>query len=174
MDSLIQIILGEIRRVFIDRMVNELFGDMTRRDFTFFVLGVICTLLMLEVRDMATLTSAQQVRLGIQDQPMVARDVYSADGVSTGYQIPHLNVTTASAYVQVGGEWSATGAVFASGEVAFADRVSANSAYQLHYTYSVFSDDEIDHMLSAGGNINGARLEAVQTLMFVSQSRSQA
>lgn len=120
------------------------------------------------------LTSAQQVRLGIQDQPRVARDTYTADGVSTGYQVPHLNITTASAYVMAGGTWSATGATFVSGEVLFGTAISANSAYQLHYTYSVFSDDEIDHMLSAGGNsINGARLEAVQTLMFDSLKRSR-
>lgn len=119
------------------------------------------------------LTSAQQVRLGIQDHPKVARDTYTADGISTGYQIPHLNVTTASAYVQVAGAWSATGAVFASGEVAFANRISANSAFMVHYTYSVFSDEEIDHMLTVGGNINGARKEAVQDLMFDSLKRAR-
>lgn len=120
------------------------------------------------------LTSAQQVRLGIQDQPRVARDTYTADGVNTGYQVPHFNITTASAYVLSNGAWVSTGATIASGEVVFADVISANSAFMVHYTYSVFSDAEIDHMLSAGGgSINGARLEAVQNLMFDSLKRAR-
>ena len=120
------------------------------------------------------LTTAEQVRLGIQDKPRVARDTYTADGVSTGYQLPHFNMTTASAYVIAAGAWSGTGATFASGEVSFGTAISANSAFMVHYTYTVFSDNEIDHMITAGGgSINGARLEAVQTLMFDSLKRAR-
>lgn len=121
------------------------------------------------------LTSAQQVRLGIQDPPTIANDVYYGDGMATGFVLPHRNITTASAFVSAGGGWSATGATFnVSGIVAFATPISANSAFLVTYTHSVFSDDEVDHFLSAGGNsINGARLEAVKTLMFDATKRAR-
>jgi hypothetical protein len=121
------------------------------------------------------LTSAQQVRLGIQDAPTLANDVYYGDGMATGFMLPHRNITTASAFVSANGGWSATGATFnASGVVAFDTPISANSAFLVTYTYSVFSDDEIDHFLDAGGNsINGARLEAVKTLMFDAIKRAR-
>jgi hypothetical protein len=120
------------------------------------------------------LTTAQQVRLRIQDQPKLARDTYTADGAATGFSLPHRNITSASAYVMNAGAWSATGAMFSvSGEVAFADAISAQSAFQVAYTYSVFSDEEIADFVTAGGGIPGARLEAVQALMFDGLKRSR-
>lgn len=113
-----------------------------------------------------TLTSAQQVRLKIQDIPRVAMDTYAGDGTASAFTLPHVNITTGLAYVTVSGAWSATGATFVSGVVAFADPVPAASGFMTHYTHSVFSDDEVSHFLGAGGSVNGAAIEAVQTLMF--------
>lgn len=112
------------------------------------------------------LTSGQQVRLRIQDLPVVALDTYAGDGQTTAFKLPHNVITSASAYVGSGGTWNGTGATFVSGYVAFADPVPASSAFMVKYTYSVFSDDEVEHFLTAGGNVNGAAIEAVQTLMF--------
>lgn len=112
------------------------------------------------------LTSGQQVRLKIQDIPRVAMDTYAGDGTASAFTLPHVNITTGAAYVTQAGAWSATGATFTSGIVAFADPVPAASGFMVHYTHSVFSDDEIDHFMSAGGSVNGAAIEAVQALMF--------
>lgn len=113
-----------------------------------------------------SLTTAQQVRLKIQDQPTLANAVYYGDGQATVFNLPHRNLTTASAYVSVGGAWSATGATFASGQVAFSGIISANSGFNVRYTYSTFSDAEVDHFITAGGGVVGAALEAVEALMF--------
>lgn len=121
------------------------------------------------------LTSAQQVRLRISDIPTLADLTRAGDGTASSFLLPHRNLTTASAFVPVGGTaWSATGAAFnPSGMVSFSGAVSANSAYRVTYTYSTFSDDEIDHFITAGGNINGASLEAVQNLMFDGLKRAR-
>ena len=121
------------------------------------------------------LTTAQQVRLKIQDQPLIADDVYTFDGMSTGFTLPHRNLTTASAYVlDAGGQWSATGAAFdASGFVAFNTALASATGFKVHYTHSTFSDDEVDTMLTAGGgSINGAALQAIEDLMFDGLKRS--
>jgi len=50
MNPLIEWIVAEIRRVLVDRLVGEIVNGMTFREFVYFVLGVICTLLILELR----------------------------------------------------------------------------------------------------------------------------
>jgi len=118
------------------------------------------------------LTTAQQVRLRIQDQPRVFDDTYYGDGTGSAFNLPQTNLTSASAFImQSGGVpatgWSATGATFdASGFVTFSAVLSADSAFRVRGVHSVFSDDEIGHFTAIGGNINGAALEAVQALMF--------
>ena len=126
------------------------------------------------------LSTAQQIRLRVQDAPRIADVVRYGDGSASAFDLQHVNVISASAFVMVsaGGTpptgWSATGATFnASGYVTFSGVPSANSALKLRYVYSTFSDDEIDHFQTAGGNINGAALEAVQTLMFDGLKRSK-
>lgn len=52
MQPLIDLILTELRRVLVDRLVNEIIGEMTFREFAFFILGVLCTLLILGLQDM--------------------------------------------------------------------------------------------------------------------------
>ena len=112
------------------------------------------------------LTSAQQVRLKIQDAPIRANDVYYGDGQATVFNLPHRTIAGATAYTLVGGAWVATGATFASGQVLFSGVISANSGFNVRYEYSTFSDDEVDHFISAGGCIVGAAKEAVEALMF--------
>lgn len=114
------------------------------------------------------LSTAQQVRLRIQDQPLLADATYAGDGTALSFALPNRNLTSASAYVPLGGTaWSGTGASFnATGSVAFSGVISANSAFRVTYVYSTFSDDEIDTMITAGGGVNGAAIEAVTTLMF--------
>lgn len=121
-----------------------------------------------------TLTTAQQIRLRIQDQPKIADDTYYGDGYADTFQLPHNNLTSASAFVQGSNVWTPTGCTFnASGYVQFSAVISANSAFRTRYVYSVFSDDEIDYFSTVGGNIVGASLEAVQTLMFDGLKRAK-
>lgn len=114
------------------------------------------------------LTTAQQVRLRIQDQPRIADRSFYGDGLLDTFPLPDRNLTSATAFVPAAAGWSATGATFdPTGSVTFAGVPSANSAFRTRYVYATFSDDEIDLMITAGGgSINGAALEAVSTLMF--------
>lgn len=121
-----------------------------------------------------SLTTAQYVRLRIQDQPKIADDTYYGDGYADTFQLPHANLSSASAFVQGTNVWTATGCTFnASGYVQFSAVISANSAFRARYVYSVFSDDEISHFTAVGGDIIGASLEAVQALMFDGLKRSK-
>lgn len=122
-----------------------------------------------------TLTTAQQVRLRIQDIPAIADVTRAGDGTATQFYVAQRNLTSASAFVALGGTaWSATGATFDStGAVTFANVISAGSAFRMRYVHSVFSDDDIDTMIAAGGGIVGAALEAVQTLMFDGLKRAR-
>ena len=114
------------------------------------------------------LTTAQQVRLRIQDLPAWFETVRAGDGTAATFDIPFRNLTTASAYVAPGGTaWSATGATIeASGVVSLSGIISANTAWKARGVHSVFSDDEISHFTAVGGSVAGAALEAVHVLMF--------
>jgi hypothetical protein len=122
-----------------------------------------------------TLTTAQQVRLRIQDIPTVSDVTRTFDGSASAFNLEHRNLTSGTAYVPgTDAAWSATGAVFdASGFVTFAAPGSANSAYRVRYVHSVFSDADISHFTAAGGSIPGAALEAVQALMFDGLKRAK-
>jgi len=122
-----------------------------------------------------TLSTAQQVRLKIQDLPAVANDTYYGDGTATLFLLPHRNLTSGTAYVPIGGTaWTATGAVFdASGYVQFSGILPAGSAFRVQYVHSVFSDEEIGHFTAAGGTVNGAALQAIEALMFDSLKRAR-
>lgn len=119
------------------------------------------------------LTTAQQVRLAINDRLRYQEEVRAGDGQSISFKLaqgaPFASLTGASAYVPTGaGGWSATGATFDLdlGTVAFAGIISAQSAWRATYQWAVFSENEIGHFTAAGGDINGACIEAVRTLMF--------
>lgn len=120
------------------------------------------------------LTTAQQVRLRIQDVPTVADVTRTFDGSASAFQFEHRNLISGTAFVPgSNGLWSATGCSFdASGFVTFSAVISANSAWRARYVYSVFSDDEISHFTAVGGGVAGAALEAVNTLLFDSLKRA--
>lgn len=126
---------------------------------------------------MPTLTTAQQVRLRIQDIPAIADTTLYGDGTADTFSLVQRNQTSATAFVPIGvggTAWSATGCAFdpAFGSVQFSGVISAQSAFRTRYVFSVFSDDEISGMVVAGGDVVGASIEAVQTLMFDSLKRA--
>ncbi len=125
---------------------------------------------------MALTTSAQRLRLKIQDIPLLADITRYGNGTATTFALDHTNLTSASAFVpNAGGNgWTATGATFnPSGAVAFSGVISANSAYRLTYTYSTFSDEDIDQFLTDGGTVAGAASEALIALMFDASKRAR-
>jgi hypothetical protein len=113
------------------------------------------------------LTSAERVRLKIQDPPMLGAGAGVGDGTAVTFALPNRNLTSGTAYLPAAGGWSATGATFdPTGTVTFAARISANSAFRVTYVYSTFSDAEVDEFLTTGGSIIGAAIEACEALMF--------
>lgn len=126
-----------------------------------------------------TLTTAQQVRLRIQDIPAVFDITWNADGSATEYPLrngaaEYRNIISATAYVPLSGVWSATGATFnTSGYVEFSGVVAKNSALRARGVNSVFSDDEIGHFTAVGGSVAGAALEAARVLMFDALKRAK-
>lgn len=123
---------------------------------------------------MTTLTTAQQVRLRIQDVPAIVDTTLYGDGTADTFSLAQRNQSSGSAFVPNGAAWAFTGSTFdpTFGSVQFANIVSAGSAFRLRYVYSIFSDDDIGTMITAGGDVVGASIEAVQTLMFDSLKRA--
>ena len=121
------------------------------------------------------LTTAQQVRLRIQDLPVVADVTRTFDGSASAFQLEHGNLTSGTAFVPAAGLWSAlTGVTFnVSGYVTFTAVQSANSAWRTRYVHSVFSDEEIGHFTAVGGNVAGAALQAVESLLFDGLKRAK-
>lgn len=121
------------------------------------------------------LTDLQKVRTKIADVPIAENLTRYGDGTAVQFVLPHLNPTTASAYVPLGGTaWSATAATFdPTGILTFTNVISANSAYNLRYIHTTFSDDEVQNFLDEGGSVIGAALAAVDALMFDAVKRSR-
>lgn len=122
-----------------------------------------------------TLTTAQQVRLRIQDQPVLYHGLMYGDGMATTFYFAQRNLASGTAYVPAGGTaWAATAATWdPAGTVTFSNTISANSAFRVTFQHSTFSDAEVDHFLTVGGGVAGAALEAVQSLMFDSLKRAK-
>jgi hypothetical protein len=126
-----------------------------------------------------TLTTAQAVRLRIQDAPAFADLIFYGDGHRSGFDLlqgaaAYRNITSGSAYVLAGGIWSATASTFGgSGVVVFSGVISANSAFRTRFVYSTFSDAEIGHFTAVGGSVAGAALEAVNALRFDALKRAR-
>lgn len=122
-------------------------------------------------------TNVQKVRIKIADPPVLEDFTRYGDGTAQYFVLPHVNLTTASAYVPVGAggtAWSATGCSFdASGTLSFSAVVSANSAYKVRYVHTNFSDDEVQNFLDEGGSIVGASLAAIESLMFDAVKRAR-
>jgi hypothetical protein len=126
------------------------------------------------------LTTAQQVRLRVQDIPAIADLTRTFDGSASAFQLEngamaYSNIISGTAFVpDANSAWSATGAAFnASGHVTFSAVVSAGSAYRVRFVHSVFSDDEIGHFTAVGGSVLGASIEALYALRFDSVKRAK-
>jgi hypothetical protein len=121
------------------------------------------------------LTDLQKVRLKISDPPIAENLTLYGDGITTVFKMAHVNLANAQAFVPVGGtSWSATGAaVDPSGMFIFSNVISANSAFNVRYQHTNFSDDEIQEFLNEGGSVIGAALAAVQSLMFDGLKRAR-
>lgn len=122
-----------------------------------------------------SLSDIDQVRLKIYDQPKAtAVNLLGAGSGLTVYPLPHRNLSSGTAYVVSGSQYTATGATFnASGWMQFSGQVAAGSGLMARYVFSTFSDAEIQHFLDEGGDVVGAALEAVMTLMFDGLRRSR-
>lgn len=130
------------------------------------------------------LSTVQQVRLRIQDPFRYGQETLYGDGTASSFKLsqgqPFSTISatgTASIYAenaQVTG-WSATGGTLdrVHGRMTFSGTISAQSAVQMDYFWSVFSDDEIGQFTAVGGNVPGAALEAVNTLMFDAFKRAR-
>lgn len=120
------------------------------------------------------LTTAEQVRLRIQDKPAVFDLTFYGDGTANVFGLGVSNVVSATAFVAGAAGWSATGATIdPTGFVAFSGVISANSAFRVRGLHTVFSDEEIGHFTAVGGSVAGAALEAVRALMFDSLKRAK-
>lgn len=122
------------------------------------------------------LTSAQRLRLKIQDVPIRVDLTLHGNGTARVFQVEHRNLANASAYVPAAGgaSWSATGCTIdASGTFAFSGTISANSAFRVVYDHTTFSDTEIDQFMTDGGGIIGGAVEALQALMFDAVKRAR-
>jgi len=120
------------------------------------------------------LTTAQQVRLRIQDPWRLAEEVRFGDGTASEFKLaqgaPFSNLSALSAYTFLlpPTGWSATGATvdLALGLVQFSGVITAQTAWRAKYQWAVFSDDELGHFTAVGGGVPGAALEAVRALLF--------
>lgn len=124
-----------------------------------------------------TLDASRAVRQRIQDIPTYETPTLYGDGASTVFKFPGMNITSASAYVGLGTPsptaWSATGAsINVSGYVEFSSIISANSAFQMRYVQSVFSDEIIGEYVTAEGGLNGAALRCAYDLQFDALKRA--
>lgn len=122
------------------------------------------------------LTTAEQLRFFIADRPRYAMETYYGDGTAKTFQVSgapwvsgstNLGGRAPSALVPVGNSWSGTGVTFDynQGLVTFSSVVSANSAFQVAYTYGTFSDAEIDFVTANCGDMYGMRLALIDHLM---------
>ena len=124
------------------------------------------------------LTTAQQVRLRIQDPWRRGSEVQYGDSTASSFQLaqgaPYSTLISATASI-VNNGWSATGCTVdnALGYVTFSGIPSANTAVRFDYQWAVFSDDAVDQFLTDGGSVRGAALQAVRTLRFNAPKRAR-
>jgi hypothetical protein len=125
------------------------------------------------------LTTAQQVRLRIQDPWRRGSEVQYGDGIASSFQLaqgaPYSTLISATASV-VNTGWSATGCTFdlSLGYVTFSGIPSANTAVRFDYQWAVFGDEEVGTFTAAGGGtVRGAAREAVRTLRFNALKRAR-
>lgn len=124
--------------------------------------------------------SANQVRFRINDRLRFEQETLIGDGLLASFKLkqgaPFSTLTAATAYLLP--SQASTGCTFDNdlGRVSFSGAISANSAIQAQYQWSVFSDDEINYMLytaQGGGSIVGVAILCVEVLMFDSLRRAK-
>jgi hypothetical protein len=126
-----------------------------------------------------TLNITAQVRLRIQDRWRFASEEFLGDGNDDLFKLtqgsPYSTVTAATAYLRQATSYSATGTTIDGdlGLVRFSGTISANSAIRVNYQWAVFSDDEVTNFIQQGGNVAGASLEAIRSLMFDGMKRAR-
>lgn len=125
-----------------------------------------------------TLTTAQQVRLKIRDPWRRKSEVQYGDGTASSFQLsegaPYSVLCSATASV-VNNGWSATGGTIdtALGYATFGGVISANTALRFDYQWAVFSDEEIGNFTAVGGSVNGAAIQAIDSLLFDASRRAK-
>src|SRR5512132_4298563 len=101
------------------------------------------------------MNTAEILRRHMGDRPRLMVETLYGDGIANMFQFsgyPLVTGSTAlgsispSAFVAADDHWTSTGATFDYnlGTVTFSGVVSANSAFQIRYTWGTFSDQEID------------------------------
>lgn len=128
------------------------------------------------------LTTAQQVRLRIQDPWRFGEETLLGNGSGSAFKLQQgapystLISATGSVFLPPPTGWTATGCTFdaALGRVAFSGIISANSAIQANYLWAVFGEDDIGFFTAAGGgSVAGAALQAVRALRFNAPKRAR-
>ena len=126
------------------------------------------------------LSLADQVRLRISDRWRFGEEVRYGDGLASQFKLaqgaPFSNVSALSAYHTAAGGWSGVTASAQDtglGTITLTGLLQANSAVRFAYQWAVFSDAEIGEFTAMGGNVAGAALYAVRTLMFDSLRRAK-
>lgn len=133
---------------------------------------------------MAQLNSAEMLRRRISDRPRYTTETYYGDGTASAFMISGSPLVTGctslgsiapSAFVAAGDHWTATGATFdyEQGRVTFSGVISANSAFQVNYTYATFSDQEIDQVTGSYSMMQDMQLDLIDTLMADSYKRAR-
>ena len=118
------------------------------------------------------LTTAQQVRMRIQDNWRRGMETLIGDGTASAFKLQQgapysvLVSATASVIKDLAQGWSATACTIdtARGYVEFSGIISAGTAMQMDYLWAVFGDDEIEYF-TAQGSVRAAALMACRTLM---------
>jgi hypothetical protein len=125
-----------------------------------------------------SLTTAEQVRLKIRDPWRRKNETQYGDSTASSFQLtegsPYSTIISATASI-VNNGWSATGCTFhtAAGYVEFSGIISANTAIRFDYLWAIFSDDEVENFTAVGGSVNGAAIEAIDSLLFDASKRAR-
>jgi hypothetical protein len=123
------------------------------------------------------LTTAEIVRLRLNDPWQYASEVHFGDSTGSGFRLiqgaPHSCTISGVASV-VNGGWSATAVAWdtARGYVTFFEAVPANTAVRFDYHWAVFSDDDMAYFTAQGGVID-AVIAGVETLMSNAWKRAR-
>lgn len=125
------------------------------------------------------LTTAQQVRLRIQDPWRYGSEEALANGTASAFKLaqgaPYSTVISGSALAATQAGWSATGCAFntALGLATFSSLPAGQTPFMFTYQWAVFSDDEVGQFTADGGTVRGAALMAVRTLRFNAPRRAR-